>query len=326
MLIAFFIFSIQIVLNVLYNYITTHERGYWEMLRNLIDNDFDVYLHLVFNEKIEQELRYINLPISNDFVEDLKGICTTYANKVLNTNDIVEYNIIGANDNVIESYDLDANFMNLPRIDNALNDENRLNNVPDEEFENYTFFVIEAICGEENFYFVRKPSKPAAIKKGFLLRKDRDSYRLYKENEFIAFDDKIDFVLDFNKYYIFRRNAFEYSFDFEQVYDYLTFNLFENELLSERIENCDEFFMDINQDKSLKKRVANLHGKQNNTLFLEQLEVTERINNDYGLNLKFENENLVYEEKSQAKHIVAFMQDAYYRTYLGGEQGTDTRR
>ncbi|QOY78898.1 DUF4868 domain-containing protein [Staphylococcus aureus] len=296
------------------------------MLKNLINNNLEAYLHFIFNKNIEQDLRYISLPISNEFVDDLRGICIAYVNKILNTNNIDEYNIIGVNDNVIESYDLDANVMQLPRIDNIFIDENRLNNIPNEEFENYTFFVIETSCNGESSYFVRKPSKPSVIKKGTFITKDRDRYKLYKENEFIAFDDKIDFVLDSNRYYIFRRNAFEYSFDFEPIYDYLTYEVFENSVLKEKIENYDELFIDINEDKSLKKRVASLCGKQSTTLFLEQLDVTERINNDYGLNLNFENGNLIYEEKSQAKHIVAFMQDAYYETYLGGEQGTDTRR
>lgn len=297
------------------------------MLRDILNNDFDVYLYFIFNDHIEVNDRYVSLPISNEMVEDLKEICISHTTKIFDgTHTVGEYNIIGANDGEIEVYDLTANFMGLPVINNIFVDENRLNDIPDHQLKEYSYFVIEANYEGESFYFFRKPTKPSALRKGAILTNNRGRYELLKENDMIIFDDKIDFVATMEAYYIFRRAVFENSFDFSQVYDYLTYEIFENEVLKERIENCDVLFMDINENKTLKKRLANLYGSNSITLFLEQLDITERINQDYGLNLRFENENLIYEDKAQATHIVAFMQDAYYETYLGGEQGTDTRR
>ncbi|MDT4039508.1 DUF4868 domain-containing protein, partial [Staphylococcus aureus] len=78
--------------------------------------------------------------------------------------------------------------------------------------------------------------------------------------------------------------------------------------------------------ETLKRKVASLYNKQNICLFLNKIDVTKKINVDYNLNLTFDGNQIVYEEKSQAKHIIALMQDAYYETYIGEEQGTDSRR
>ncbi|MGW7975320.1 DUF4868 domain-containing protein [Staphylococcus xylosus] len=128
------------------------------------------------------------------------------------------------------------------------------------------------------------------------------------------------------RYFIFNRSNFEHAYNFTEVYEYLSFNVLENEILRNNIENFEELAIDIGETETLKRKVANLHNKENICLFLEQIDTTKRINNDYNLNLTFDGNQVIYEDKSLAKHIIEFMQDAYYETYLGKEQGTDTRR
>lgn len=297
------------------------------MIKDIIANDFKVYLHLVFGKHLDNEITHTNISINKELSDTLKKICINYVNEIKEEEKFIEdFNIVGSNDGVIEKYDITNNFMGIPNILDLLNDENRLTINDEDELKEYKYFIIEVLYRDEKFYFVRKPAKPNALKKGMVLTKDRGKYKLLEENELLVFDDKIDFIATNDEYYIFKRSIFESSYDFTPVYDYLVNSVLENEILKEKIDNFDELLIDINNNLSLKKRVANMFDSQNTTLFLEKIDTTIKINERYGLNLQIEDNKLVYEDREQAKHIVALMQDAYYETYIGKEQGTDTRR
>lgn len=297
------------------------------MIQDIINNDFNVYLHLIFDNQMTENSNYLNLPITDELILDLKEICNTYANKIVDEqNNIDTYNIVGVDDNKIEKYDLATNFMALPLFNNIFTIENRLNNIPPNVIKDYNYFVIEVNYNDERYYFVRKPIKPSSIKKGMILSNERGRYKLIKENDMIVFDDKIDFIVTDEDVYIFKRAVFEKSFDFETIYDFLANNILSNQILKDGIENYDELLIDIFENKSLKKRVAGLHNSTKTTLFLEQIDTTQEINDKHKLNLNIANGKLIYEEKSEATHYVAFMQDAFYETDLGKEKGTDTRR
>ncbi|EJA1958367.1 DUF4868 domain-containing protein [Staphylococcus pseudintermedius] len=297
------------------------------MIQDIINNDFNVYLYLIFDNHISENSNYLNLPITDELTLDLKEICITYVNKIIDQQNYIDtYNIVGVDDNKIEKYDLETNFMNLPLFNNIFTNENRLNNIPPNDIKKYNYFVIEVNCDDERYYFVRKPIKPSSIKKGMILSNERGRYKLIKENDLIIFDDKIDFIYTNEEVYIFKRAVFEKCFDFETIYDFLANNILSDQLLKDGIENYEELLIDIFENKTLKKRVAGLHNSTKTTLFLKQINITQEINDKYQLNLNIANGKLIYEDKSEATHYVAFMQDAFYETYLGKEKGTDTRR
>lgn len=296
------------------------------MLRNILEKEFEVYLYFVFGEYLDSDSKYTNIPITNSLKNDIKEICKKYVNKIIEFGQVEQYNIIGANQSDIEEYDLNANFMNISNINDLFRNSNRLVNIQDEELKTYNYFIIEVILNNEHFYFIRKPTKPGMLKEGKILSKQRGQYGWIEETDLLAFDDNIDIIIANEKIFIFNRTKFEHAYNFSEVYDYLSYNVLENDVLKNNIENFEELVIDIGETETLKRKVANLHNKENICLFLEQIDITKRINQDYNLNLTFNGNQVIYEDKSQAKHIIAFMQDAYYETYLGKEQGTDTRR
>ncbi|HAR4535574.1 TPA: DUF4868 domain-containing protein [Staphylococcus aureus] len=296
------------------------------MITDILQNDFDVYLYFVFGEHLDNNSTYTNLPITNELVSSIKEICREYASKIANLNQIEDYNIVGANESIIESYDLNNNFMGLPNINSLFANTNRLVNIQDHELKDYRYFIIEVELNEEHFYFIRKPFKPGMLKEGKIISRQRGQFGWVQESDLIAFDDKIDMIISDENILIFNRASFEHAYNFSEIYDYLSFKVLENQTLKDNIQNFDELVIDIDGTETLKRKVASLYNKQNICLFLNKIDVTKKINVDYNLNLTFDGNQIVYEEKSQAKHIIALMQDAYYETYIGEEQGTDSRR
>ncbi|WP_144368115.1 hypothetical protein, partial [Staphylococcus epidermidis] len=99
------------------------------MLTDILQNDFDVYLYFVFGEHLDNNSKYTNLPITNELVNSITEICREYASKIENLDQIEDYNIVGANESIIESYDLNNNFMGLPNINALFTNTNRLVNI-----------------------------------------------------------------------------------------------------------------------------------------------------------------------------------------------------
>ncbi|UXS60598.1 DUF4868 domain-containing protein [Staphylococcus ureilyticus] len=296
------------------------------MLRDILENDYDVYLYFIFGKRLDENSTYTNIPITDALLNDIKDICEKYVEEIERFDRVENYNIIGADQSIIESYNLNENLMNIPTIDELFTNTNKLVNINNEELKNYNYFIIDVVLNNEHFYFIRKPFKPNTLKKGKLLSEQRGQFGWINETNLIVFDDKIDMIITNETLFIFNRTSFEHAYNFSEIYDYLSYQVLENQVLKDNIENFEELLIDIGETETLQRRVANLYDKENICLFLEQIEITKKINDNYKLNLTFNGNQIVYEEKAQAKHIVAFMQDAFYETYLGKEQGTDTRR
>ena len=296
------------------------------MLKDILENDFEIYLNLVFGKHLGEDSQYVNLPITDELKDELKAICKMHIDRISNEYN-QQFNIVGGDDNVIESYDMNTNLMGLANLGEIFTEENKIYDIDDDEIKNYSYYIIELTFEDKTIYFVRKPFKPQAIKKGTILSKnDRGRYKLINAVNLIVFDLDIDFVVTDKTYYIFQRKKFESSFDFSEVYNFLVHQVLDNQALNQGVEDFETLRFDIESNLHLRRRVAGLFNNEKTTLFLEQREVTMRIIKDYELDLKFEDDKLLYEDKSQAKHIVAFMQDAFYETFLGKDTGTDTRR
>lgn len=299
------------------------------MLYDIPNGNSNYYLYLIFGEKIDNNSCFVNLPLTNGLKDKLEGICIDYVNKITKSNSIEEFNFVGKNDNGIEKYDLHNNVLAIKSIEDFLVDHNEITNINDNELKDYNYFLIKVENNNEHYYFMRKPYKNNILKKGTLLSKTpTGQFEELEKNDMLTIDHKIDYIEDVNQkcLYIFNRSPFEKAQNLDEVYNYLTNDVLENQSLKDGIENYDELVLNIFENKHLMRRVSNLYNKSTVTLFLKQIKTTKQINEEYNLNLKFEDDLLVYQDKEQASIIVSFMQDAFYRTRLGNEKGTDTRR
>ncbi|PKI11558.1 hypothetical protein CW743_13215 [Staphylococcus shinii] len=114
------------------------------MIKDIIANDFKVYLHLVFGKHLDNEITHTNISINKELSDTLKKICINYVNEIKEEEKFIEdFNIVGSNDGVIEKYDITNNFMGIPNILDLLNDENRLTINDEDELKEYKYFIIE---------------------------------------------------------------------------------------------------------------------------------------------------------------------------------------
>ncbi|MGS4189932.1 hypothetical protein ACEUUF_09460, partial [Staphylococcus pseudintermedius] len=60
------------------------------MIQDIINNDFNVYLYLIFDNHISENSNYLNLPITDELTLDLKEICITYVNKIIDQQNYID--------------------------------------------------------------------------------------------------------------------------------------------------------------------------------------------------------------------------------------------
>ena len=96
-----------------------------------------------------------------------------------------------------------------------------------------------------------------------------------------------------------------------------------------KLEGFDQFKMDSIEDGHIVKRVSRLMTKpERMTRFVENFDKVEEIIIEFDLNIVLNEEKtkIKYTDKKQLNDIVKLLNDAYYKTVLTGERGTDELR
>ncbi|MBV5103463.1 Kiwa anti-phage protein KwaB-like domain-containing protein [Mammaliicoccus sciuri] len=297
------------------------------MLKDINNGNFNYYLYLVIGKHLDNNSGFVNLPITDNLKTNIEETCLNYVSRINDSVNFEEYNLVGKNDGLIEIYNFVDNYMNIDSISEFLIEENRLINIQESNLKTYTYFIIKVVDDNEEFFFVRKPNKSNSLKKGTLMSKLQNGrYELIEGTDLIEFDNQIDYIESKECFYIFSRSSFEKSFKLEEVYNYLTHSVLNKQVFKDQIENFDEFIIDVESNAHLRRRIARLFERENTDLFLKQIDETIKICEEHSLELNFDGDTIVYDGKEQAEIIVSFMQDAYYQTRLGQENGSDNRR
>lgn len=292
-----------------------------------LSNVKNISFYLLFGN-LDDPYGKINLNIHEDFKDELKKITLSYVNK-LNGNEFEVYNPIGSLDNIIEYIDLrDENneyyvgFFNEKWFENI----NSIAFENDDDIEGYSSYIITAQTdSNDTIYLFRKPSKPISFKKRFILKKVAKQYVIDDEAK-IVYDDKVDFLKYNDKIFIFNHNSMDTALNMTSYHHDNCNKIFLEKVISENITNFNDFKESVLNNKSHSKRVSKLSESDNRFLFLKNIKRTAEINEEYNLGLTFEENKLVFSDKSQTSTIIAFMQDAFYTTLLGEYFGVDKRR
>lgn len=145
----------------------------------------------------------------------------------------------------------------------------------------------------------------------------------------LATDEYIDFIMDDEDIYIFQHISFERIFNLRSKFVEKAKSVLSNKKLSDKIENFEKLKEDALENQSYVKRLAKLsNGKNDAALFLEDLDDTKKVINDFNLDIKFNDtgDKLVFRGESQVASFIGLMQDAYYQTLIGKQNGMDKRR
>lgn len=96
-----------------------------------------------------------------------------------------------------------------------------------------------------------------------------------------------------------------------------------------KFEGFEQFKIDSIEDGNIVKRVSRLMTKpERMTRFVENFDKVEDIIFEFDLNIELNDEKtkIKYTDKKQLNDIVKLLNDAYYKTVLTGERGTDDLR
>ena len=230
---------------------------------------------------------------------------------------IEKYNPIGAISNTLEKTTIEE-FKKVKELIDSLEKPGVSDDITAEDvnFVIYEFRTMKGIS-----YFMRRYTKLQIFKKGFLGRLMDDKFEKLDASKLLGIDATVDIIVDGHDILIIQHTAFEREF-VEAAKEVLS-----NPKLGEKIEGFKQLKEDLLDNGSYVKRVSKLKNRKNAMVFLDAPENTKKAIDEFRLNIPISPSNkYVYTGKSQLGEFINLMQDAYYKTIIGGEKGTDERR
>lgn len=200
------------------------------------------------------------------------------------------------------------------------------------------FFVYEIILDndkedqdtqQDTFYGFRRSIGMNRFTKGVVGNVIAGVFTKLDIEKAIAVDDKIDFLVSKkdNSAMIFEHISLERILHLDTQFLEQAENVLTTPKLKNGVENFDEFYSEVKNNLSYIKRIAKLQSKGTKLIFLDNIDTTKKIIDEFDLDIQITDDGkIVYDDSSQATQIINLMQDAYYKTILGHENGVDMTR
>lgn len=286
--------------------------------RNVDTGSVVIYLCI----KNDRETVPIKFNLGNHSKEKIREIALEVLKKCEKYS-IEKYNPIGAISNTLEKTTIEE-FKKVKELIDSLEKPGVSDDIAAEDvnFVIYEFRTMKGIS-----YFMRRYTKLQIFKKGFLGRLMDDKFEKLDASKLLGIDATIDIIVDGRDILIIQHTAFERIFDLDREFVEAAKEVLSNPKLDEKIEGFKQLKEDLLDNGSYVKRVSKLKNRKNAMVFLDAPENTKKAIDEFRLNIPISPSNkYVYTEKSQLGEFINLMQDAYYKTIIGGEKGTDERR
>lgn len=298
-----------------------------KIIKKLINaKDVVVRLHLA-HWNSNGKMQIVSPSISSDFGLELKEITAEQLDKCSDLND-EEYNIIGSNDDTIETakkvdyqdkIDIIMNAIEKPTVKYRFSNYNF-------DFFIYEFSPKKDSDNNEKLFAFRRTKKFKVFKKGVLGRILDGAFEELADKKLLGTDDLIDLFIYKGDITIMQHIAFERIFRLSnEFYDHAS-KVLNNPELQDRITNFESLRESALKNANYVKRLSKLDGTDNSTLFLRDLNETEKVVDTFKLDIEIKDNNMVYRDETQVGNFINLMQDAYYKTLIGKENGVDERR
>lgn len=281
------------------------------------------------NGKNGRSFSVANPEIASEFEKNLLDIIKN-ALKVYQDMRVVPYNITGCNDSIVEM----SKVFEYTAVDSL---KNSLKN-PRQKFRfdtcRFDFFVYKVYFddSDEELFFFRKSKNFKTFQKGFVGKLFEGRFKkLADTNKLLATDETIDFVLNDEDIYIFQHLSFERVFDLNSEFSKQAKMVLDRVGDLSKIESFDKLRKSAMGNGNYVKRLAKLNDGDNAntaTLFLEDLVQTQKVINEFNLDIEIDTKNnkMKFKDESQTSSYISLMQDAYYETLIGKVKGIDERR
>lgn len=303
-------------------------------IEKLIDDDLiqvDMYM---CNWSIDKKKDQIKLNVINPTIEDklkkqLKNIVKFNINKFKNY-DSTNYNIIGSDDDKIESASVTEYQERIELIFKAL--KGPYVSEKEIKIDDYDFFVYKFSLkdndNKHNFYAFRRTKKFKALKSGFWGSLEGGSFDSLDTKNVLGTDNWVDFFIYKDDILILQHISLERILKLKNQFKDAAKRVLKSPLLSKKIKNFDKLETDALNNQNYIKRLSKLDGTSKVNLFLTKLDRTKDAIDKLKLDIEVdtEAEMLVYNNNSQLGEFINLMQDAYYKTLIGEENGVDERK
>ncbi|CDR61304.1 Kiwa anti-phage protein KwaB-like domain-containing protein [Staphylococcus schweitzeri] len=263
----------------------------------------------------------------SDLIQDLKKEHQLNARNLLNY-DIQEYNpIISQNDVVERISTSDTNGYN--ELMSKLTNIDTSNNIQTKRIK---FYVFEYSLNDEKVYIIRRNFNNRSLKRSVFVKLDPEGiYDKLTLDDYLKMDYEIDLLIYGESIYIDNHVALERIFYINEEFKDKA-NIILNRIeRTEKVKN----FMTV-KDKLLNngrfvRRIAKLSSDNDRAiLFIESIENTKLAIEQFSLPIIYNEKTgqfeVDYNDLSQLNVLVNLMQDAYYKTIIGGNRGEDPHR
>ncbi|WP_181399265.1 Kiwa anti-phage protein KwaB-like domain-containing protein [Apilactobacillus timberlakei] len=286
-----------------------------------------VKLHLV-HRTISGKVKVVNPSTSSKFNQEIKKITLNQLN-IYKNNTEEEYNIIGSNDCVVETESKNKYYKNIDLVINELD-----NPVEKIGFKNdsFDFFVYE-FCPidnngneEDKIFAFRRTKKFKAFSKGFIGCLINGYFNKIEDKGILGGDSIIDLIVYGDDISIFQHTSFERIFNLSNEFKDHAKKVLSNKKFNDKISNFDDLKKDALKNLNYIKRLSKLDGENDPTIFLDDIEETRKVISNFKLDIDEKDGKLVYRDDTQLGNFINLMQDAYYKTLIGKQNGVDKGR
>ncbi|USS93690.1 DUF4868 domain-containing protein [Fructilactobacillus ixorae] len=296
---------------------------YNEVHEILNNGDIEFYLmHWTVSRKIESVSPTISKSIKSKFRQNILDSIT----KPFNELTVSDYNIIGSTDDTIEKVDISEYKKEIDDVLNSLK-----NPMPKYKFsnDNFDFFIYKVTNESGTFYAFSKSRSLKKIRQSIFGRLSNKTFtKIENMDDFICIDKNVDLILYNGKIYVLNHLQFERMFKISDEFQKIAKDFLDNQpKFKQKIKNFENFQDDVSKNKNVQKRIVKLSKRNSSTLFLDDLKSTSNISKKFNLGLQIDVKNgKINYTSDQLGNLINLMQDSYYKTLLGEEDGIDTRR
>lgn len=285
-------------------------------------NRNSLMLHLTgrrYNGSLFSVTPTINKSIQEGIINLIEGQINYYNNQNLK-----QYDIVGSNDDTVEYADPN-NFINeLGEIFNSLKKPTAINNIDPNSFDFFTYEFKSA--NNESIYVFRKINRMKALKKGILGEIANGSFTKIKSSKLLGIDNAIDFIVIDDKIFIFHHISLERVLKLKDKFKDKAKDVLSNDEFAKKIRNFDELKKRALENGNYVKRLAKLYENDGITMFLDKIDRTKNVIEQFNLDIEVSNGQLIYRDETQTGNFVNLMQDSYYKTLIGDQNGIDEKR
>ncbi|NMV48356.1 DUF4868 domain-containing protein [Lactobacillus reuteri] len=285
-------------------------------------NSNSLMLHLTgrkYNGSLFSVTPTINTSVQQEIINLIKNQINCYDNQNLK-----QYNIVGSIDDTVEYANANDFINKLGKVFSSLKNPTVLNNIDPNSFDFFTYELKST--NNKPIYVFRKINRMKALKRGILGKIANGSFTKIKSSKLLGIDNAIDFIVIDDKIFIFHHISLERVLKLNDQFKDKAKDVLENDEFAKKIKDFDKLKERALENGNYVKRLAKLYKNDGITMFLDKIDRTRSVIDQFNLDIDVSNGQLIYRDETQIGNFVNLMQDSYYKTLIGDQKGIDEKR